>query len=133
DPPPPGCRTGRDAICQDREPSAISSALVPALRSGNERQRYAGVALTDHSGQCRRRDGHSTTRRRPASRPAYPRAVDERPDHLTHVDDAGAARMVDVSDKDISIRRAIAAGSVRTRPEVISLLARDALPKGDHF
>jgi cyclic pyranopterin monophosphate synthase len=47
------------------------------------------------------------------------------------VDATGAARMVDVSGKDITVRRAIAAGCVRTTPDVISLLRRDALPKGD--
>ena len=50
---------------------------------------------------------------------------------LTHVDDTGAARMVDVSGKEISARRAVAAGTVRTTSEVIELLRRDALPKGD--
>jgi cyclic pyranopterin monophosphate synthase len=39
--------------------------------------------------------------------------------------------MVDVTQKDITQRRAVAAGSVRTTAEVISLLRRDALPKGD--
>jgi cyclic pyranopterin phosphate synthase len=39
--------------------------------------------------------------------------------------------MVDVSAKEISVRRATAAGVVRTTPEVIDLLRRDALPKGD--
>jgi cyclic pyranopterin phosphate synthase len=39
--------------------------------------------------------------------------------------------MVDVSVKDITVRRAIAAGEVRTTPAVIDLLRRDALPKGD--
>jgi cyclic pyranopterin phosphate synthase len=52
-------------------------------------------------------------------------------DHLTHVDDTGAARMVDVSAKDISVRRAVAAGTVVTTAEVVGLLQRDALPKGD--
>lgn len=52
-------------------------------------------------------------------------------EHLTHVDSTGAARMVDVSAKEISVRRAIAAGVVRTTTEVIALLRRDALPKGD--
>jgi cyclic pyranopterin phosphate synthase len=50
---------------------------------------------------------------------------------LTHVDEAGAARMVDVSAKDISARRAIAGGRVLTTPEVIALLHADGLPKGD--
>jgi cyclic pyranopterin phosphate synthase len=39
--------------------------------------------------------------------------------------------MVDVSGKGVTVRRAVAAGSVRTTPEVISLLREDALPKGD--
>jgi cyclic pyranopterin phosphate synthase len=50
---------------------------------------------------------------------------------LTHVDASGAARMVDVSGKDLTVRRAIAAGSVRTTPEVIGLLQANSLPKGD--
>ena len=50
---------------------------------------------------------------------------------FTHVDDAGAARMVDVSGKDVSARLAVAAGTVRTTAAVIDLLRRDALPKGD--
>lgn len=50
---------------------------------------------------------------------------------MTHVDSAGAARMVDVSVKDVSARRAVAAGTVVTTPEVIDLLRRDGLPKGD--
>jgi len=47
------------------------------------------------------------------------------------VDASGAARMVDVSGKDVTVRQAVAAGSVRTTAEVISLLRQDALPKGD--
>src|SRR4051812_38654997 len=39
--------------------------------------------------------------------------------------------MVDVSGKDVSARRAVAAGTVRTTAEVVGLLRRDALPKGD--
>jgi cyclic pyranopterin phosphate synthase len=50
---------------------------------------------------------------------------------LTHVDAQGAARMVDVSEKVVSVRRAVAAGEVRTTAQVVDLLRRDALPKGD--
>jgi cyclic pyranopterin phosphate synthase len=39
--------------------------------------------------------------------------------------------MVDVSTKDVTVRLAMAAGRVHTTPEVVSLLRRDALPKGD--
>jgi cyclic pyranopterin phosphate synthase len=52
-------------------------------------------------------------------------------ERLTHVDETGAARMVDVSGKDITVRSAVAAGTVTTTAEVIALLRRDALPKGD--
>ena len=52
-------------------------------------------------------------------------------ERLTHVDETGAARMVDVSGKSITVRRAVAAGRVETTFEVIDLLRRDALPKGD--
>jgi cyclic pyranopterin phosphate synthase len=63
---------------------------------------------------------------------AYPDAVDaSQAGGLTHVDDTGAARMVDVSAKDVTLRRAVAAGRVRTTAEVVALLRRDALPKGD--
>ena len=50
---------------------------------------------------------------------------------LTHVDESGAARMVDVSGKDVTAREARAAGRFVTTPEVIALLRRDGLPKGD--
>ncbi|WP_431917406.1 cyclic pyranopterin monophosphate synthase MoaC [Micromonospora wenchangensis] len=53
------------------------------------------------------------------------------PAQLSHVDAAGAARMVDVSAKPVSGRVAVAAGRLRTTAEVVGLLRRDGLPKGD--
>jgi cyclic pyranopterin phosphate synthase len=50
---------------------------------------------------------------------------------LSHVDAAGSARMVDVSAKSASVRTAVATGLLRTTTEVIGLLRRDGLPKGD--
>jgi cyclic pyranopterin phosphate synthase len=50
---------------------------------------------------------------------------------LSHVDESGAARMVDVSGKTATARTALAAGTVRTTAEVLRLLASDGLPKGD--
>ena len=52
-------------------------------------------------------------------------------EQLTHVDASGAARMVDVSGKDVSVRSATASGRLRTTPEVVALLRSDGLPKGD--
>jgi cyclic pyranopterin phosphate synthase len=50
---------------------------------------------------------------------------------LTHLNDAGAARMVDVSAKAVTAREATATGRFVTTPEVVELLRRDGLPKGD--
>jgi cyclic pyranopterin phosphate synthase len=50
---------------------------------------------------------------------------------LTHVDERGSARMVDVSEKAVTVRTAHASGRFVTTPEVIALLRRDGLPKGD--
>ncbi|WP_435131235.1 cyclic pyranopterin monophosphate synthase MoaC [Actinacidiphila sp. bgisy144] len=51
--------------------------------------------------------------------------------HLSHVDEAGAARMVDVSAKDVTARTARATGRVLVAPRVVELLRADGLPKGD--
>ena len=50
---------------------------------------------------------------------------------LTHVDERGAARMVDVSAKDVTAREATAAGRVLVGPEVVALLRGSGVPKGD--
>ncbi|HSP04317.1 MAG TPA: cyclic pyranopterin monophosphate synthase MoaC [Acidimicrobiales bacterium] len=50
---------------------------------------------------------------------------------LTHLDPLGRARMVDVTPKDPTHRRAIARGRVTMSPETASLVARGAIAKGD--
>ncbi len=50
---------------------------------------------------------------------------------LTHVDETGAARMVDVGDKDVSRRPATARGRVEVSAEVVALLRGEGVPKGD--
>ena len=50
---------------------------------------------------------------------------------LTHIDEAGAARMVDVSAKEITARTARATGRVLVSPRVVELLRGEGVPKGD--
>jgi cyclic pyranopterin phosphate synthase len=50
---------------------------------------------------------------------------------LTHFDEAGRARMVDVSAKEISAREAVAAGEVRMRPETLAMIRDGRHAKGD--
>lgn len=50
---------------------------------------------------------------------------------LSHVDSTGRARMVDVSAKADTARVAVAAGELRTTPEVIALVRADDMPKAD--
>jgi len=52
-------------------------------------------------------------------------------DGFTHLDDSGAARMVDVSGKDVTARSATASGKVLVSAEVVALLRGDGVPKGD--
>ncbi len=50
---------------------------------------------------------------------------------LTHVDAEGRLRMVDVSAKPVTERRAVASGVVRMRPETLRAIRERRTPKGD--
>ena len=50
---------------------------------------------------------------------------------LSHLDAEGRARMVDVGDKPVSDRTAIASGAVRMSREAYDLVAGEGVPKGD--
>jgi cyclic pyranopterin phosphate synthase len=52
-------------------------------------------------------------------------------ERLTHVDSSGAARMVDVSGKEVSARTAVASGKVLVAAAVVAALRGDGVPKGD--
>jgi cyclic pyranopterin phosphate synthase len=50
---------------------------------------------------------------------------------LTHLDEAGRARMVDVGAKPVTHRRAVASGAVRMKPETLSKIIAGDVAKGD--
>ena len=50
---------------------------------------------------------------------------------FTHLDEAGAARMVDVTAKDVTARTATATGRVDLSAECVALLRGEGVPKGD--
>lgn len=50
---------------------------------------------------------------------------------LTHVTNSGEARMVDISDKSITRRSAVASGRIFLQPSTIELIKRNQLKKGD--
>lgn len=52
---------------------------------------------------------------------------------FTHLNDAGEAKMVDITNKEITNRSATAKGFVRVSKEVIALIKENSLPKGDLF
>src|SRR6478736_3575221 len=52
---------------------------------------------------------------------------------LTHITPDGRARMVDVSPKPLSRRRAVARGEIRLQRETVDLIARDQIAKGNVF
>ncbi len=50
---------------------------------------------------------------------------------LSHLDQKGAARMVDVGDKPVTRRKARARGQVVLSPQTVALISEGGLPKGD--
>jgi cyclic pyranopterin phosphate synthase len=50
---------------------------------------------------------------------------------FTHLDERGAAHMVDVTSKEVSVRTARASGRVVVSSEVVAALRGDGVPKGD--
>jgi len=50
---------------------------------------------------------------------------------LTHLDESGAASMVDVSEKDVTSRSATAEGWVRMQAETLDLIVKGEAKKGD--
>jgi cyclic pyranopterin phosphate synthase len=55
----------------------------------------------------------------------------ELPNQFSHLDETGAARMVDVSAKEISARTATASGFVRLSRDCVAALRGGGIPKGD--
>jgi cyclic pyranopterin phosphate synthase len=51
--------------------------------------------------------------------------------HLTHLDEQGNAKMVDVGDKDVTRREAVARGHVSVQPETLRLIKEGLMKKGD--
>ena len=51
--------------------------------------------------------------------------------NLTHINNEGRARMVDVSDKHSTLREAVACGSVNLNAETFGLIAHGGIDKGD--
>ena len=52
---------------------------------------------------------------------------------LSHLDEQGRARMVDVSEKEITSRIATACGTIHMRPETLALILDDKIEKGTFF
>ena len=53
--------------------------------------------------------------------------------NLTHISRDGRAKMVDISRKPLSKRRAIARGDIRLQRETLELIAKDQIAKGNVF
>lgn len=52
---------------------------------------------------------------------------------LSHLDEQGRARMVDVSEKEVTSRIATACGTIHMHPETLALILEDKIEKGDVF
>jgi len=56
---------------------------------------------------------------------------EEKSKKLTHIDEKGRARMVDVSGKEVTAREAVAKVRVEMSPETLRLIQKGGIPKGD--
>ena len=56
---------------------------------------------------------------------------DEKPDKLTHLDDAGKAQMVDVGGKPVTAREAVAEGFISVQPATLRAITAGDVPKGE--
>ena len=54
-------------------------------------------------------------------------------ERLTHVDERGEARMVDVAEKQVTHRRAVASAVIRMKPSTLAMIVEGRAPKGDVF
>lgn len=52
---------------------------------------------------------------------------------LSHLDDKGNAHMVDVGNKPITARMAVAQAEIAMRPETLAMICNGKIPKGDVF
>jgi cyclic pyranopterin monophosphate synthase len=57
--------------------------------------------------------------------------MSEKRTRLTHLDERGAARMVDVGDKPVTARQAVAEGFVTLHPATLRAIADETVPKGE--
>lgn len=59
--------------------------------------------------------------------------MNDKPHPLTHLDERGSARMVDVGGKPVQHRRAVAIGKLLCAPATLAILRDNRVPKGDAF
>jgi cyclic pyranopterin monophosphate synthase len=55
----------------------------------------------------------------------------EQPAHLTHLDESGSVRMVDVTEKQDTVREAVARARVRMAPQTLHLIETNQIAKGN--
>jgi cyclic pyranopterin phosphate synthase len=53
--------------------------------------------------------------------------------NFSHLDDKGKAKMIDVTGKELSVRKAVARGKVLMKKKTLSLIEKGEIPKGDVF
>jgi cyclic pyranopterin phosphate synthase len=97
-----------------------------ALRQFHNRPTDFSLVITDHNmpGQT----GLQVAEQIRAAQPDLPAGVTR---ELSHLDRAGNFQMVDVGDKPISVRSAVATGVIRMHQETFNLIRDNGLKKGD--
>lgn len=90
-----------------------------------------GVATSGARAHCCVKDAHSNLKQRILPARVRVERYNAAMSKLTHLNAAGEASMVDVSDKPGTRRRAVARGILRMAPETLREIVRSGVPKGD--
>lgn len=109
------------------------STKKPMIKRATGEKYPTAVVETDGPGQQSAPDAPSTDGHQDAGSTdtaAFP-ARDAYRDALTHVDEKGDVRMVDVSEKAVTQRLAVAEGSILMHPETQAMVLEDRAKKGD--
>jgi cyclic pyranopterin phosphate synthase len=126
------CADGFDAqfgtlLCGELRPEGFDADAPPHLCEQLARDATA-FTISFMSDLLEEIDGGKDEGRIASAARKTPRQLDE---GLSHLDDEGHIRMVDVSHKADTMREAVARGEIRVRPETLRLIAAGETPKGD--
>jgi cyclic pyranopterin phosphate synthase len=118
---------GHNGHPENERADRLAVGAAEAIRDGRSAPIQASMAIPESENSAPALE--KVSKKAPGPNGAADNNDDE--PRLTHLDDAGAARMVDVSDKAETERVAVAGGSITMQPKTLELIRAGGFEKGD--